>query len=68
MEHQRPNKPYAVSVGREEHRRLKMLSAELSCSMTDLVNEQINKLWDAHKKEKDNNGKKETRVLQSASR
>jgi hypothetical protein len=55
MKENRPkHKPFAVSIGAEEHRRLKILSAELRRSMTDVMNSKINELWD-HFKRKDNN-------------
>ncbi len=43
------HKPFAVGIGREEHRRLKILAAELGRSMSDLVNARINELWNQHK-------------------
>ena len=38
-------KPFAVSIGREEHKRLKIMSAVVHTSMTDLVNQYINEAW-----------------------
>jgi hypothetical protein len=53
------NNRFAVSIGPEEHRRLKILAAELSQTMSDLINAQVNELWNKHKKGESNNGSKE---------
>jgi hypothetical protein len=58
---QQKHKPFAVSIGREEHRRLKILAADLGTSMSDLISQQVNELWNSHKRKGDvsTNGRNE---------
>lgn len=47
------NRIRSLSVGVDEHRRIKILSAREDASMTDLVNRLINQEWErAHKLER----------------
>jgi hypothetical protein len=57
------HRPYNVSIGAEEHKRLKILAAELRRSMSDLMNAQINDLWNNFKsKERNTHGTEKTTV------